>query len=112
MEHTLQEACPCLHATTSIGQVVVLRHSPLPQSLRNVVEVNDSWGGQGRHIQRTNLELPSQMGIREKGTQEVLATSVMSQYVGAKTRVGVDSDLSEEFEAKVRMHKGSVLTPF
>ena len=28
------------------------------------------------------------------------------------TRVRVDSELSEEFEVKVGMHKGSVLSPF
>ena len=35
---------------------------------------------------------------------------MMSQYEGAKTRARVDSELSEEFE--VRMHQGSVLSPF
>ena len=36
----------------------------------------------------------------------------MSLYEGTKTRVRVDSELSEEFEAKVGMHQGSVLPPF
>ena len=36
----------------------------------------------------------------------------MSLYEGVKTRVRVDSDLSEEFEVKVGMHQGSVLSPF
>ena len=36
----------------------------------------------------------------------------MSLYDGAKTRVRVDSELSEEFEVKVGMHQGSVLSPF
>ena len=36
----------------------------------------------------------------------------MSLYDGAKTRVRVDSYLSEEFEVKVGMHQGSVLSPF
>ena len=36
----------------------------------------------------------------------------MSLYEGAKTRVTVDSELSVEFEAKVWMHQGSVLSPF
>ena len=36
---------------------------------------------------------------------------MMSLYEGAKTRVRVDSMLSEEFEVKVGMHQGSVLTP-
>ena len=36
----------------------------------------------------------------------------MSQYEGAKTRVRVDSELSEELEVKVGVHQGSVLSPF
>ena len=36
----------------------------------------------------------------------------MSLYEGAKIRVGVDSELSEEFQVKVGMHHGSVLSPF
>ena len=36
----------------------------------------------------------------------------MSLYEGAKTRVIVDSELSEEFEVNVGMHQGSVLSPF
>ena len=38
--------------------------------------------------------------------------SVTRLYEGSETRVSVDSDLSEEFEIKVGMHQGSVLTPF
>ena len=37
---------------------------------------------------------------------------MMSLYEGARTRVGVDSELSMELEVKVEMHKGSVLSPF
>ena len=36
----------------------------------------------------------------------------MSLYEGAETRVRVDFELSEEFEVKVGMHQGSVLSPF
>ena len=36
----------------------------------------------------------------------------MSLYEGAKTRVRVDFELSEEFEVKVGMHQGPVLSPF
>ena len=50
--------------------------------------------------------------MRKKGLPEVLVRSVMSLYEGAKTRVRVDSELSEEFEVKVWMHQGSVLSPF
>ena len=50
--------------------------------------------------------------LRNIETPEVLVRSVMSEYEGAKTMVGVDFELSEEFEAKVGMHQGSVLSPF
>ena len=36
----------------------------------------------------------------------------MSLYEGAKTRVRVDSELSEEFQLKVVVHQGSVLSHF
>ena len=36
----------------------------------------------------------------------------MSLYQGGKTRIKVDNELSEEFEVKVRMHHGSVLSTF
>ena len=50
--------------------------------------------------------------LRKKGIPDVLVRSVMSLYEGEKTSVGVDSELSEEFEVKVGMHQGSVLSPF
>ena len=37
---------------------------------------------------------------------------MINLYEGAKTRVRVDSELSEEMEVKVGMHQESVLTPF
>ena len=50
--------------------------------------------------------------VRKKGIPEVLFRSVMSLYEGEKTRVRVDSELSDEFEVEVGMHQGSVLSPF
>ena len=50
--------------------------------------------------------------MRKKGIPEALVRSVVSLYEGAKTRVRVDSVLLENFEVKVRMHQGSVLSPF
>ena len=50
--------------------------------------------------------------MRKKGIPEVLVISVMCQYEGAKTRVRVDSELSEEFEVKVGIHQGSMLSHF
>ena len=50
--------------------------------------------------------------LRKKRIPEVLVISVGRLYEGAKTRVRVDSELSKEFEVKVGMHQGSVLSPF
>ena len=47
--------------------------------------------------------------LRKQGIPEVLVGSVMSLYEGAKSRVRVDSEMSEDFEVKVGMHQGSVL---
>ena len=44
--------------------------------------------------------------MKKKEIPEVLVRSVMSPYEGAKTRVRVDSMLSEEFEVKMGMHQG------
>ena len=49
--------------------------------------------------------------LRKKGIPDVFVRSVMSLYEGAKTRVRVDCELSDEFEVKVGMHQGSVLSP-
>ena len=43
--------------------------------------------------------------MREKDMPEVLVRSVMSLYEGAKIRVRVDSELSEEFEVEMGMHQ-------
>ena len=50
--------------------------------------------------------------MSKKGKPEVLVKSVMSLYEEAATRVRVDSELSEEFEVKVGMHQGCVLSLF
>ena len=39
-------------------------------------------------------------------------SNAMSLYEAVKTRVRVDSELSEEFEVKVGILQGSVLSPF
>ena len=49
--------------------------------------------------------------MRKKGLSEVIVREVMSLYDGAKTRVRVGSAYSEEFEVKVGVHQGSVLSP-
>ena len=49
--------------------------------------------------------------MRKKGLLEVMVQAIMSLYDGAKTRVKVGSAYSEEFEVKVGVHQGSVLSP-
>ena len=49
--------------------------------------------------------------MRKKGLSEVIVRAVMSLYDGAKTRMRVGSAYSEEFEVKVGVHQGSVLSP-
>ena len=49
--------------------------------------------------------------MKKKGIPEVLFSSVMSPYDRAKTRVRVVSELSDEFEVKVGMHQGYMLSP-
>ena len=49
--------------------------------------------------------------MRKKGIPEVMVGAVMSLYEGAKTRVRVGLESSEEFEVKVGVHQGSVLSP-
>ena len=50
--------------------------------------------------------------MRKKAIPKDLVRPVMSLHEESETRVRVDSDLSEEFEVKVGMHQGSVLSPF
>ena len=50
--------------------------------------------------------------MRKKGIPDVLVRSVMNLYDEAKTKVRVDSELTEEFQVKVVMHQGSVLSYF
>ena len=53
-----------------------------------------------------------ELAMREKGIPDVLVRSVMSLYEGTKTRVRVNSELSDEFLINVGMHQVSVLSPF
>ena len=48
--------------------------------------------------------------VRKNEITEVLVRSVWSLYERAKTKVRVDSELSEEFEVKVGMYQWSVLS--
>ena len=43
--------------------------------------------------------------LRKQGIPDVFMRAVMSLYEGAKTRVTVDSELSEEFEVNVGLHQ-------
>ena len=44
--------------------------------------------------------------------EDVLVRSVMSLYEVAKTRIEVDSELSQEVEVNVGMHQGCIFSPF
>ena len=50
--------------------------------------------------------------LRKKGIPEVLVRSMISMCKRAKTKVRVDTVLSEEFAANMGMHQESVLSPF
>ena len=66
-------------------------------------------------IQKAFDKLPRKVlewAMRKKGITKVLVISVMSSHDGAKVRVRVDSELSEEFVVNAGMHQGSVLSPF
>ena len=49
--------------------------------------------------------------MRKRGIPEAMVRAVMSLYEGAKTRVRVGLELSQEFEVKVVVHQGSALSP-
>ena len=48
--------------------------------------------------------------MRKKGLPEVIVRAVMSLYHGAKTKVRVGLELSQEFLIQVGVHQGSVLS--
>ena len=50
------------------------------------------------------------MAFLKKGIPEIFERSLMSLHEGSKMRVKENSELSEEFEVKVGMHQGSVLS--
>ena len=50
------------------------------------------------------------MGQEKKDLSKVMIRAVMSLYDNAKTRVTMGLTYSEEFEVKVGVHKGSVLS--
>ena len=56
--------------------------------------------------------IPRKVGNEEERKTIIFGRSMMSLYEGMKTMVRMDSELSEEFEVKVRMHQGSMLSPF
>ena len=50
-------------------------------------------------------------GMRKKGLPEAIVRAVMNLYHGAKMKVQMRSELSEEFSVQVGVHQGSVLSP-
>ena len=59
-------------------------------------------------VPRTVLEWT----MRKNGIPEVLVRTVMSLHQEAKTNDRVDSESSVDFEVKVGMHQGFILSPF
>ena len=49
--------------------------------------------------------------MRKKDLSKVIIRAMMSLYYGAKTKVRVGSQLSQEFCVQVGVHQGSVLSP-
>ncbi len=49
--------------------------------------------------------------LRKMGVSETLVKTVQAMYHNARARVRVGSSLSEEFDVKVGVHQGSVLSP-
>ena len=49
--------------------------------------------------------------MRKRDRPEAMVRAVMSLYEGAKTRVRVGLQLSEEFEVKVGVHQESAFSP-
>ena len=49
--------------------------------------------------------------LRKLGVEEWILRLVQGMYANARSRVGVGEGYSEEFEVKVGVHQGSVLSP-
>ena len=49
--------------------------------------------------------------MRKSGVEEWLVQAVMAMYERARTVVRTKDGISEEFEVKVGVHQGSVLSP-
>ena len=65
-------------------------------------------------LEKTFDRVPTEVlewAMRKRGIPEAMVRAVMNLYEGAKTRVRVGLELSEEFEVKVGVHQGSVLSP-
>ena len=49
--------------------------------------------------------------MRKLGVEEWAVRVVQSMYIGAKSRVRINNELSDEFGVNVGVHQGSVLSP-
>ena len=49
--------------------------------------------------------------LRKLGVEEWIVSLVQGMYANAQTRVHIGEDFSQEFEVKVGVHQGSVLSP-
>ena len=65
-------------------------------------------------IEKAFDRVPKKMmewAMRKKSLPEVIVRTVMSLYQGAKTKVQMRSEISEEFLVQVSVHQESVLLP-
>ena len=66
------------------------------------------------NIEKASDRVPRKVmerAIRKKGLPKVIVRAVMSLNCGAKTKVRVGSELSEEFLVELVVHQESALSP-
>ena len=66
------------------------------------------------HLEMEFVRVPRKVvewAMRKKGIPEALATALMSQYKGARTKVKVGTYFSEEFAVDIGVHQGSFWSP-
>ena len=66
------------------------------------------------HLEKTFDRMPQKVlwwALHVAGVPEWLVKLVRTMYVGARSIARVNSSFSEEFEVKVGVHRGSVLSP-
>ena len=80
--------------------------------------LTEEYHAKGKMLNKCSVEIENafdrvprkvlEWAIRKKGIPEVFVRSLMSLHEGAKTRIRVDSELSEEFDIKVNLPEGAL----